>query len=311
MESGGKKLSIVVPVFNEEESVADLHKEIVDTLRPLNHPYEVIFVDDGSNDGTLAELKKLSPAKAISFSRNFGKSQALQAGFDEADGDYIVTLDGDLQDDPREIPRLVSAINEGADLICGWKHKRQDPFSKKIASKIANGAARMFTGVDVHDMNCGFKIYRPHVAKSLRLYGDMHRYIPSLASHMGFAVGEVAVNHRPRQFGASKYGLGRFINSSFDFITLIFLRRFTDRPMHLFGLFGSVLFMLGVLVLGYLSWEKIFEGASIGSRPLLLLGALLVIVGFQSFSLGFIGELIIRQNREGRQFNIKEKINNI
>ena len=160
-------------------------------------------------------------------------------------------------------------------------------------------------------MNCGFKIYKSQVAKSLHLYGDMHRYIPSVASSMGFSVGEMAVNHRPRQFGASKYGFGRFINSSFDFITLIFLRRFTDRPMHLFGLFGSVLFMLGVLVLGYLSWEKIFEGASIGSRPLLLLGALLVIVGFQSFSLGFIGELIIRQNREGRQFNIKEKINNI
>ncbi|OGZ28056.1 MAG: hypothetical protein A2931_04285 [Candidatus Niyogibacteria bacterium RIFCSPLOWO2_01_FULL_45_48] len=306
-----KDLSIVVPVYNEENSVSILHKEILDILNPLNRSYEVIFVDDGSTDRTLEELKKLSPAKIISFSRNFGKSQALQAGFDEADGNHIVTLDSDLQDDPREIPRFIEKIQSGHDLICGWKQKRADSFSRRFASKIANVAARHMTGIKIHDMNCGFKIYKSQVAKSLHLYGDMHRYIPSVASSMGFSVGEMAVNHRPRQFGASKYGFGRFINSSFDFITLIFLRRFTDRPMHLFGLFGSVLFMLGVLVLGYLSWEKIFYGAAIGGRPLLLLGALLVIVGFQSFSLGFIGELTIRQNREGRQFNIKEKINNI
>jgi len=311
MEFAAKRISIVVPVYNEEASVAVLHKEIVDVVRPLGYSYEIIFVDDGSRDRTFAELKKLSPAKIISFSRNFGKSQALQAGFDEAQGDYIVTLDGDLQDDPREIPRLVSAINEGADLICGWKHKRQDPFSKKIASKIANGVARMFAGVSVHDMNCGFKIYRPHVAKGLRLYGDMHRYIPSVASSMGFSIGEITVNHRPRQFGKTKYGFGRFINSAFDFITLIFLRRFTDRPMHFFGLFGSLLFTLGTLILIYLSWEKIFQGMLIGNRPLLLLGVLLVVVGFQSFSLGFIGELIIRQSASGRRdFVVKETVVN-
>lgn len=310
MEISGKKLSIIIPVYNEENSVAILHKEIVDSLRSLGHPFEIIFVDDGSTDGTLEELKKLSPAKTISFTRNFGKSQALQAGFDEAGGDYIVTMDGDLQDDPAEIPKLVNKIQQNFDLVCGWKYNRADPVSRKIASRVANNAARIFTGIDIHDMNCGFKAYRPQVAKSLRLYGDMHRYIPSVASSMGFAVGEAAVNHRPRKFGASKYGFGRFMNSAFDFITLIFLRRFTDRPMHFFGLLGSALFVLGLLILGYLSWEKIFEGAAIGSRPLLLLGALLVIVGFQSFSLGFIGELIIRQDRTSRQFSIKEKVDN-
>ena len=311
MDTAGKKISIVIPVYNEENSVALLHKEIADVPRPLGHSYEIIFIDDGSTDGTLKELKKLKPAKIISFARNFGKSQALQAGFDEAEGDYIVTLDGDLQDDPKEIPRLVSAVNSGADLVCGWKHKRQDPFSKRIASRIANGAARVFTGVNVHDMNCGFKIYRPEVAKSLRLYGDMHRYIPSVASSMGFSVGEIMVNHRPRKFGESKYGFGRFINSAFDFITLIFLRRFTDRPMHFFGLLGSFLFTLGVIILGYLSWEKIFIGAPIGGRPLLLLGALLAIIGFQSFSLGFVGELMIRQSApSSRNFVVKEKIHN-
>lgn len=311
MESAGKKISIVIPVYNEENSVTPLHKEIKDVLSLLGHSYEIIFIDDGSNDGTLTELKKLSPVKIISFARNFGKSQALQAGFDEAEGDYIITLDGDLQDDPREIPRFVNAMNQNLDLVCGWKYKRLDPLSRRIASKVANSAASIFTGINVHDMNCGFKIYKPQVAKSLRLYGDMHRYIPSAASSMGFSVGEIAINHRPRKFGETKYGPGRFIGSSFDFITLIFLRRFTDRPMHLFGFLGSILFALGVIILGYLSWEKIFEGAAIGSRPLLLLGALLVIVGSQSFSLGFIGELIIRQSApNSRNFVVKEKINN-
>lgn len=311
MESSAKRISIVVPVYNEEGSVAILHKEIADAMRPLGHSYEIIFIDDGSADGTLAELKKLSPVKAISFARNFGKSQALQAGFDEADGDYVITLDGDLQDDPREIPRFVEALKSNLDLVCGWKHKRADSFSRRIASKIANSAARVFTGIDVHDMNCGFKIYKSAVAKSLNLYGDMHRYIPSVASSNGFAVGEIAVNHRPRRFGKTKYGFGRFMNSFFDFTTLIFLRRFTDRPMHFFGLFGSALFMLGVLILTYLSWEKFFQGALIGNRPLLLLGVLLVVVGFQSFSLGFIGELIIRQSASDRRnFVVKEKIVN-
>lgn len=311
MESVDKKISIVIPVYNEEGSVAILHKEIADVMRPLGYPYEIIFVDDGSIDGTLTELKKLSPVKAVSFTRNFGKSQALRAGFDEAKGDYIITLDGDLQDDPREIPRFVEALKSDLDLVCGWKHKRADPFSRRVASKIANSAARVFTGINVHDMNCGFKIYKSTVAKSLDLYGDMHRYIPSVASSSGFTVGEIAVNHRPRKFGKTKYGLGRFINSFFDFTTLIFLRRFTDRPMHFFGLFGSILFTFGVLILTYLSWEKIFQGALIGNRPLLLLGVLLVVVGFQSFSLGFIGELTIRQSASDRRnFVVKEKIVN-
>lgn len=311
MESADKKISIVIPVYNEEGSVAILHKEIMDALRPFDYSYEIIFIDDGSTDGTLTEMKKLSPVKIISFSRNFGKSQALQAGFDEAEGNYIITLDGDLQDDPHEIPRFVDALKPNIDLVCGWKRDRKDPLSRRIASKIANSIAHRFTGIDIHDMNCCFKIYRREAAKSLRLYGDMHRYIPSVVSSKGFIVGEIEVNHRPRRFGETKYGFGRFINSFFDFTTLIFLRRFIDRPMHFFGFLGSIIFAFGVVVLGYLSWIKIVEGAFIGSRPLLLLGVLLIVVGFQSFSLGFIGELIIRQSASGRRnFVIKEKVIN-
>lgn len=305
-----KKISIIVPVYNEEESVAITHKEITDVMRPLGNAYEIIFVDDGSTDGTLFELKKLFPAEIISFARNFGKSQALQAGFDEATGDYIITLDGDLQDDPREIPRLIDAMQSNADLVCGWKYKRQDSFSRRVASKIANTITRRITKIDIHDMNCGFKIYRRNVARQLQLYGDMHRYIPSVVSSMGFSIGEIKVNHRPRRFGKTKYGFMRFVSSSFDFITLIFLRTFIDRPMHFFGFWGFFASCIGFAFLSYLSWEKIVWGVAIGGRPLLSLGILLVIVGFQLLSLGFLGELVIRQDKGRRRFHIKEKISN-
>ena len=305
------KISIVVPVYNEENSVAILHHEIVGVMRSLGYPYEIIFIDDGSTDKTLDELKKLSPLCIISFCGNFGKSQALQAGFDEASGDYIITLDGDLQDDPGEIYKFIREIDLGLDLVCGWKQKRADQWSRRFASQIANVITRWVTVVKIHDMNCGFKIYRREVVKNLRLYGDMHRYIPSIISGMGRTVGEVAINHRPRRFGKSKYGIERFINSTFDFITLNFMRKFTDRPMYFFGLAGSIIFSLGVFVLGYLSLEKIFKGIPIGGRPLLTLGVLLVIVGFQSFSLGFISELMIREPAaKHRNFIVKEKVDN-
>ncbi|MBI2627849.1 MAG: glycosyltransferase family 2 protein [Candidatus Niyogibacteria bacterium] len=303
------KISIVIPVYNEENSVAELHREIVEVFQGLKHDYEIIFIDDGSTDKTLAELKKLVFVRIISFARNFGKSQALQAGFDEAQGDYIITLDGDLQDDPHEIPKFLEKLEGGFDLVCGWKQKRADSLSRRFASKIANSIARKMTGIDIHDMNCCFKIYKKETAKSLSLYGDMHRYIPSIVSGMGFLVGETAINHRPRRYGDSKYGFGRFASSIFDFITLIFLRRFTDRPMHFFGLIGIILSSAGVIILAFLSWRKIFYGLLLAGRPSLLLGILMVIVGLQLFLLGFISELIIRQSSsEKRNFVVKEKI---
>lgn len=304
-----RKISIVIPVYNEDGSVAELHKEIVEVFQKLNRAYEIIFVDDGSTDKTLDELKKLAPVQIISFARNFGKSQALQAGFNEAKGDYIITLDGDLQDDPHEIPKFIEKLESGFDLVCGWKQKRADSFSKRFASKIANSIARKMTGINIHDMNCCFKIYKREAVKSLFLYGDMHRYIPSLVSGMGFLVSEVMINHRPRHYGESKYGPSRFVNSIFDFTTLIFLRKFIDRPMHFFGLFGIILSFIGFIILAYESWLKIFHGFLIGSRPSLLLGVLMIVVGSQLFSLGFIGELIIRQSSsEKRNFVVKEKI---
>lgn len=305
------QISIVIPSYNEEKSVGELYKEIVSVMDSLGYIYEIIFIDDGSTDETLNTLRKLSPITIISFSKNFGKSQALQAGFDCASGDYIITLDSDLQDNPEEIPRFIEKLKIGNDLVCGWKKNRVDSFSKKFASKIANSVTRVFTGTHIHDMNCGFKLYKREVAKNLSLYGDMHRYIPSIVSSMGFSVDEVVVNHRERRYGKSKYGIKRFSNSIFDFITLIFLRKFTDRPMHFFGLFGMILSFTGTVILVYLTWIKIFENISIGNRPLLLLGVLLVVVGLQFLSLGFIGELIIRQSStQNKNFIVKEKIIN-
>lgn len=302
------QISVVIPVFNEEKSVAILHRELLAVLEPLSRPFEIIFIDDGSTDQTLAELKKLSPTRIIVFSRNFGKSQALQAGFDAARGTYIFTLDGDLQDDPEEIPRFLRKLEtERLDLLCGWKHRRQDAFAKRLVSKIANVTTAFFTGARVHDMNCGYKLYRQEVARTLNLFGDMHRYIPALAAAQGFRLGELPVHHRPRSFGLSKYGnFRRFFKSFFDFVSLIMLRSFMDRPMHLFGLVGSVLAGLGLLILVYLAWVKLYLGELIGGRPLLLLGVLLVVVGLQFFFSGFLGELLIRQGGRRKVYGIRE-----
>jgi glycosyltransferase involved in cell wall biosynthesis len=309
-QSSDLDLSIVIPVYNEAESVRELHKEILGVLNPLSINFEIIFIDDGSTDTTYNELGKLSPATVIRFSRNFGKSQALQAGFDEAKGKYVITMDGDLQDDPKEIPNFLTEIEKsGADLIVGWKQKRLDPSNKKIASRLANTVTRIFTGVDIHDMNCCFKIYSRDVVKSISLHGDLHRFIPALAAGMGFVIVEMPVNHRQRLYGVSKYGITRLITSLFDFFSLIFLRRFTDRPMHFFGTGGFVFGVTGFVFLAYLTFIKLVTGALIGNRPLLFLGILLVLLGVQLLSLGFIGELIIRSGPDKtRIFVVKEKI---
>lgn len=302
-------ISVVIPVYNEKESVATLHTELLAVLRKVGEPFEIIFVDDGSTDGTVHELKKLSPARAIAFSRNFGKSQALQAGFKDAKGDLIFTMDGDLQDDPREIPNFLKKREEtDADLVVGWKQHRLDSFAKNAVSKVANGITRSFTGTTVHDMNCGYKLYRKEAAMALDLYGDMHRYVPALLAMNGFRIAELSIAHRERKFGVSKYGnFRRFSKSFFDFITLLLLRRFVDRPMHIFGIVGTFFSLLGVFVLGYLAYLKLFLGESIGNRPLLLFGILLVVIGIQLFSSGFLGELIIRQNGGRRVYSVREQ----
>jgi glycosyltransferase involved in cell wall biosynthesis len=292
-------LSIVIPVLNEGESLAELHRELMSVLPGTGREFEIVFVDDGSRDDTLARLRTLKPVRVLSFARNFGKSQALMAGFAAAKGDVIITMDGDLQDDPTNIPAFLEALDRGADLVCGWKQSRRDTWARRFVSRIANGVTAAATGVRVHDMNCCFKAYRAPVAKDLRLFGDQHRYIPALAAQQGFLVGEIPISHRPRKHGRSRYGPGRLINGLFDFITLVFLRRFTDRPMYLFGLIGMTLLAVGFGILAYLVGIKVFQGALIGDRPLLMLGVLLMLIGFQSFALGFLGELIIRQSPRG------------
>ncbi len=303
-------MSVVIPVYNEEGNVQQLHKELLRELAILGESFEIIYIDDGSTDRTLSNLSNLAHATIIVFSRNFGKSQALQAGIDAALGDYIITLDGDLQDDPREIPNLMARARDGADLVCGWKQKRRDPTGKRFMSKIANGSMRLATGLKIHDMNCCFKVYRRDAAKGLVLFGDMHRYIPALVAHQGYRVEEVPVNHRKRFSGTSKYGFQRIFGSLFDFSTLLLLRRFTDRPMYFFGSTGLVLSGVGLLTMGYLTFLKLVNGESIGDRPLLLLGVFLVIVGFQSLSLGFFGELMIRQQTERRHYIVRRTLKN-
>ena len=307
-KSSRPELSVVIPVYNEARSVSELHAELLGVLNKLGKSFEIIFVDDGSTDSTFEAISKLKPANVIRFTRNFGKSQALQAGFKAAKGDYIFTMDGDLQDDPNEITKFIEKMeSEGHDLVCGWKSHRLDGAAKNTVSKIANGLTRIFTGTTVHDMNCGYKLYRKELAKGLNLYGDMHRYIPSIAAAQGFRISEIPVYHRQRKFDTSKYGnFRRFSKSFFDFITLILLHRFIDRPMHFFGIIGTLFSFIGAVILVYLSYEKIFEGILIGNRPLFMLGILLVIIGIQLFSSGFLGELIIRQGNSRNIYTVRE-----
>lgn len=301
------KISVIIPVYNEQESVGRLHTELVSTLSSLDCSYEIIFIDDGSTDSTLSELKKLEPVRVISFARNFGKSQALQAGFNAAEGEYIFTMDGDLQDDPAEIPNFIAEMGKGNDLVVGWKQNRLDGKSRGLVSKIANLITGWATGAYVHDMNCGYKLYKNYVAKGLILTGDHHRYIPAIVASKGYRVSEQRIKHRRREFGKSKYGnLGRFPKSFFDFITVVLLSSFGNKPMHLFGIFGSITGFFGFLILFYMSWLIIFKDQFVGDRPLLLLGILLVVVSFQSVVTGFLGELIVRRP-DGRQgYTVRE-----
>lgn len=295
-------LSVVIPLYNEQENVKDLHDRLKTVLDRLGMEYEIIYVDDGSTDNTLSILEEIQagdPAVMIlSFRRNFGQTAAFAAGFDFAKGDIVITMDGDLQNDPNDIPKLLELIKTN-DLVSGWRKKRRDPFfSRRLPSMVANWLISKVTGVKLHDYGCSLKAYRRDVIKNLRLYGEMHRFIPAVASWYGVRVAEVETTHHPRLRGKSKYGITRTIKVVLDLITIKFLQSFSTKPLQFFGSFGMAGGFLGFLILLYLSIEKIFLGKPIGGRPLLLLGALLVIVGIQFIGMGLLGEMIVRVYHE-------------
>ncbi|MDP6401366.1 MAG: glycosyltransferase family 2 protein [Candidatus Marinimicrobia bacterium] len=300
------KISIVIPVFNENESLPDLKGELDKNL--CAYPdWEVIFIDDGSSDGSTEYLADLcaqdSHYKLIQFYRNYGKSAALSEGFKLADGDYIITMDADLQDDPAEISKLVGKLEEGWDLVSGWKKIRHDPIGKTLPSKLFNFITRVMTGVKIHDFNCGLKGYKKSVVKSIEVFGGRHRYIPALAGQRKFTITEITVNHRARQFGETKYGGSRLFHGFFDLITILFLNRYDQQPLHLFGFFGLISLHLGLIVECVVLYFKYGLGEPFAKHmALLMFGIMLIVIGIQFFSLGLLGELMARtaQGQENR-----------
>lgn len=305
-------ISVVIPVLNEEENIRPLYSELAAVLKGMGS-HEIIFVDDGSDDGTFGEISKLAKkdavVRAIRFKRNFGKSAALSAGLAAAKGEAIVTMDGDLQDSPAEIPRLLEKLKD-FDLVVGWKFRRRDPFSKRFFSKVFNFLAARMTGVQIHDFNCCLKAYGKDAAKSLRLYGELHRYIPALVKWSGYKVGEAKVEHRERLHGTSKYGAGRLMKGFLDLITVKFLQDYNSRPLHLFGGLGLFFLLAGVLVGAYLLYVKYALLQSIGGRPLLLFSMLITILGAQLISLGLLGELIVSNRaKDDEKEMVREAVN--
>jgi glycosyltransferase involved in cell wall biosynthesis len=307
----GMAISVVVPLLNEENSLQELTKSIHEVLS--GYSFEIIFVDDGSDDASwdtiLGLHKSYDFVKGIRFRRNRGKSDALQAGFDAAKGRYVVTMDADLQDDPKEIPALINMLDEGADLVSGWKKVRHDPISKTIPSRFFNAVTRLTTGIKLHDFNCGLKAYRREVIDHIYLYGEMHRYVPLLAKWKGFGnIKEKVVTHHPRKHGKTKFGVSRFLNGFLDLVTLLFVNRYMRQPMHFFGLFGVLFLVLGSGISTYLAYLKLFLGEPLANRPLLFLGILLIMVGVQFFSIGFLGEMINKGQLETQKPTIGETV---
>lgn len=303
-----RKLSIVIPVFNEEESLPVLYQEVEKSIRAtiesgLISAYEILFISDGCTDGSVDAIKKLiaqdTNVHLIVFRKNFGKAAALQAGFRHSTGDIVITMDADLQDDPKEIPRFIEKLDEGYDLVSGWKYNRLDPLEKRLPSKLFNKVTSTLSGVKLHDFNCGFKAYRKEVVKSIDVYGELHRYIPVLANRKGFRITEITVMHHKREFGKSKYGFERYLRGLFDSLTTAFLLKYYDRPMYFFGKIGLFLLCVGFLICGWLTvlWAT---GHIIGDRPLLLLGVLCIILGMQSVSTGFIADMVVDSTYHNR-----------
>lgn len=290
-------LSVVIPLYNEHGSIEELTHKLNDSIHQLNINYEIIFIDDGSVDNSFKLLQEIHQrdkhVKVLQFRKNYGKAAALAAGFKRAQGRIIITMDADLQDDPNEIGNLIDKLNQGFDLVSGWKKERYDPFlTKRLPSKLFNRIVSWVSGIRLHDFNCGLKGYNSDVAKVLDLYGEFHRFTPVLAHWAGFRVTEIPVKHHPRKYGKSKYGLARFTNGCLDLITIFFLSKFKKRPLHLFGIAGLISFFIGSVISIYLAFQRIFANQYLSNRPLLFLGVLLIIVGIQFVSIGLLGEMI-------------------
>ena len=310
-EDNAIAFSVVIPLYNEEQSLEELHRRLTDTLATLSDRFEIIFVDDGSIDNSFAVIKNLhqrdSRVKAVRFRRNFGKSTVLSAGFKKARGRIIVTLDADLQDLPEEIPSLLNKLEQGYDLVSGWKKKRKDSLIRKIASWLFNRVTSFFTGVKLHDFNCGLKCYRRELVDELALYGELHRYIPAIANWKGFRVGEVKVGHHPRMHGVSKFGSERYLRGLFDLLTVIMLTKYPEKPLHFFGLLGTILSLSGLAINLYMAVLRI-SGKWISNRPLLLLGILLLILGVQFIFFGLMGELIVFSSQKEKSYTLREQL---
>ncbi len=308
-------ISIIIPLLNEEESLPELSQWLKRVLTTNNLSYEILYIDDGSTDNswnTILELQKIDKnIRGIKFRRNYGKSAALNIGFEASEGDVVITMDADLQDSPDEIPELYRMIMEdGYDLVSGWKKKRYDPLTKTIPTKIYNKVTTWMSGVKLHDMNCGLKSYKREVVKNIEVYGEMHRYIPVIAKWAGFTnVGEKVVHHQARKFGVTKFGLSRFIYGPLDLFSIMFIGKFGKRPMHFFGVIGIIISIFGILLMSYLSFIKIYynEGG-IADRPAFFLGMLLIIVGVQLFIAGFVAELVSRNSPNRNSYKIESRI---
>jgi glycosyltransferase involved in cell wall biosynthesis len=302
------QVSIVVPLYNEEESLRELHASVAEVCDKNALSREILFMDDGSTDKSLEVLKELRSkdpsVRVLSFRKNNGKSAALQTAFHNARGTVVITMDADLQDDPKEIPALLAKLDEGYDLVSGWKKKRHDPLSKTLPSKLFNFVTGLLSGIRLHDFNCGLKAYRREVVEHLQIYGELHRFVPVLAHKQGFRVSEIPVQHHPRKYGQTKFGIKRFLSGFLDLITVLYLTGFTRNPLHFFGSMGLIAILLGVLINLYLviGW---FQRIWIGNRPLLFLGVLLIVVGVQFFSFGLIAEMMTRQEEKVREYPLK------
>ena len=309
-------ISVIVPLLDEEESLQELHHWIKSVMDKNQFTYEILFIDDGSKDNSWKVIQDLSlsdnSVKGIRFTRNYGKSAALNMGFEYASGNVIITMDADLQDSPDEIPSLYDMIiKENYDMVSGWKKKRYDPLGKRIPSRLFNRTTRMISGIKLHDFNCGLKAYKKNVVKSIEVYGEMHRYIPVIANRSGFTnIGEKIVQHQKRKFGKTKFGSGRIIKGYLDLLSISFMTRFGKRPMHLFGTMGTLLFIAGFAIAFYLTYAKLFLAEyNMTERPLFFLGLLAMIIGTQLFVAGFLAEMIARSGSDRNIYNIDDKIN--